>query len=117
MPFPAFLRPDVDDALSLLINTAVFLSYASQDAEAAGGGFAHLEELNTRRGESYVSPLSFAIIHIGLGQLDDAFHWLELARQVADPWLTENNFDPVFDPVRAAARWRKLRSEMGFAEM
>jgi hypothetical protein len=36
---------------------------------------------------------------------------------VADPWLTENNFDPVFDPVRAAARWRKLRSEMGFAEM
>jgi TolB-like protein len=76
-----------------------------------------LEELHTRRRESYVSPLSFAIIYIGLGQLDDAFHWLELARQAADPWLTENNFDPVFDPVRADARWRKLRSEMGFAEM
>jgi serine/threonine-protein kinase len=75
-----------------------------------------LEELNARRREIYVSPLSFAIIYIGLGQLDDAFHWLELARQAADPWLTENNFDPVFDPVRADARWRKLRREMGFAD-
>jgi hypothetical protein len=34
----------------------------------------------------------------------------------ADPWLTENNFDLVFDAVRADARWRKLRREMGFAE-
>ena len=75
-----------------------------------------LAELNARRREIYVSPLSFAIIYIGLGQLDDAFHWLELARQAADPWLTENNFDPVFDPVRADARWRKLRREMGFAD-
>ena len=62
----------------------------------------------------YVSPLSFAIIYIGLGQFDDAFHWLELAREAADPWLTENNFDLIFDPVRGDPRWRKLRREMGF---
>lgn len=73
-----------------------------------------IEELKLRRREMYVSPLSFAIIYIGLGQIEDAFHWLEMARQQADPWLTENNFDLIFDPVRSDPRWRKLRREMGF---
>ena len=43
-----------------------------------------LEELNVRRRETYVSPLSFAIIYIGLGQFDDAFtgsSWLAM-RQI-----------------------------------
>jgi len=73
-----------------------------------------IEELKLRSRKTYVSPLTFAIIHIGLGERDDAFRELEQAREAADPWLTENNFDLIFDPLRSDARWRKLRSEMGF---
>lgn len=93
-----------------------FLGHAYAVSGRRAEALRILEELNVRRRETYVSPLSFAIIYIGLGQFEDAFHWLELAREAADPWLTENNFDLVFDPVRADARWRKLRREMGFAE-
>lgn len=73
-----------------------------------------IEELKLRSRQTYVSPLTLAIIHIGLGERDDAFRELEQAREAADPWLTENNFDLVFDPLRSDARWRKLLSEMGF---
>jgi TolB-like protein/Tfp pilus assembly protein PilF len=93
-----------------------FLGHAYADTGRRAEALRIIEELNVRRREIYVSPLSFAIIYIGLGQSDDAFHWLELAREAADPWLTENNFDLIFDPVRGDARWRKLRREMGFAE-
>jgi TolB-like protein/Flp pilus assembly protein TadD len=74
-----------------------------------------IEELKLRSRKTYVSPLTLAIIHIGLGERDDAFRELEQAREAADPWLTENNFDLIFDPLRSDSRWRKLRSEMGFS--
>ena len=93
-----------------------FLGHAYAVSGRRAEALRILEELNVRRRETYVSPLSFAIIYIGLGQFDSAFHWLELARQADDPWLTENNFDLVFDPVRDDARWRTLRKEMGFAD-
>jgi len=93
-----------------------FLGHAYAVSGRRAEALRILEELNVRRRETYVSPLSFAIIYIGLGQFDSAFHWLELARQADDPWLTENNFDLVFDPVRDDARWRSLRKEMGFAD-
>ena len=44
-----------------------------------------IEELKLRSRETYVSPLTFAIIHIGLGERDDAFRELEQAREAADP--------------------------------
>jgi TolB-like protein/Tfp pilus assembly protein PilF len=93
-----------------------FLGHAYAVSGRRADALRILEELNVRGREMYVSPLSFAIIYVGLGQFEDAFHWLELAREAADPWLTENNFDLIFDPVRGDPRWRKLRREMGFDE-
>lgn len=93
-----------------------FLGHAYAVSGRRADALRIIEELNVRRRNMYVPPLSFAIIYIGLGQSDDAFHWLGLAREAADPWLTENTFDLIFDPVRGDPRWRKLRREMGFDE-
>jgi tetratricopeptide (TPR) repeat protein len=92
-----------------------FLGYAYGMAGRRADARRLIEELNLRAHETYVSPLTLAIIHIGLGERDEAFRQLERAREAADPWLTENSFDLIFDPLRSDARWRKLRGEMGFA--
>ena len=45
-----------------------FLGHAYADTGRRAEALRIIEELNVRRREMYVSPLSFAIIYIGLGQ-------------------------------------------------
>lgn len=72
-----------------------------------------LSELEARGRQSYVTPLAPAIVHIGLRNDDRAFELLEKARDAGDPWLTENNFDLLFDPLRGDARFDRLLERLG----
>ena len=53
-------------------------------------------------------PSAFALAYVGLGDLDRAFRWITRAVEVHDPWLAENLFDPLLDPLRADARFRPI---------
>jgi serine/threonine-protein kinase len=92
-----------------------FLGHAYARAGRPDDAKRILAELEARRSEGTATPLAVAFVEIGLGDYDDAFKSLELARRTGDMWLTENNADLVFDPLRGDPRWSRLMKRMGVA--
>jgi TolB-like protein/tetratricopeptide (TPR) repeat protein len=74
-----------------------------------------LERLGAIARERFVLPTSFAWIHFGLGEIDDAFAWLERAIDRNDGWIPALKSYPFLDPLRADPRFpallRKLNLE------
>jgi serine/threonine-protein kinase len=60
--------------------------------------------------------MSFALIHLGLGENDQAIQWLERAYEVQALLLTTIVFDERFDPLRADARFSDLVRRLGLSE-
>jgi len=71
-----------------------------------------LRELELSRGEGYVSPVAFAILHIGLGNLQEALDWSERAYDERRGWLAYVNVNPIFDPLRNEPRFAALVRKM-----
>ena len=71
-----------------------------------------LRELELSREEGYVSPVAFAILHIGLGNLREALDWSERAYDERRGWLAYVNVNPIFDPLRNEPRFAALVRKM-----
>jgi len=72
-----------------------------------------LEELRNLSARRYVSPISRALIYIGLGDKERAFEWLDRAREDHDPWLAWLKADPIFDGLRNDPRFAVLLKTVG----
>ncbi len=75
-----------------------------------------LSELEERSKERYVPSDHFAIVHIGLGQNDDALKRLEKGYEEHSGWMAFLNVEPVFDPLRDDPRFQDLLRRMNFPE-
>lgn len=73
-----------------------------------------LAELKERAKQEYVSSYHMAIIHVGLGEMDQAFDWLEKAYEERSYWLTFVRVDPVLDKLRSDTRYTDLLRRMKF---
>jgi hypothetical protein len=60
----------------------------------------------------YISPVSIALVHIGLGDADRALRWLERAYDERAPQLIWLKADPIFDPLRSDPRFTRLLRRM-----
>lgn len=69
-----------------------------------------LQRLSTKR---YVPPVYIAVIHIGLGERDKAFTWLEKAYSDRSDWMIFLDAEPLFDPLRAEPRFQDLLRRVG----
>jgi serine/threonine-protein kinase len=82
------------------------------EAQARAGrrdeALALLRRLDRLEHDTYVPPLARAFIHIGLGQLDEAFAWLDRAAAEHASWLAWLKVDPRYDVLREDARFREL---------
>lgn len=87
-----------------------YLGYAYAVAGRRTEAEQLLRELNARGGGSI--HIAQAFIHVGLGDADAAFNALEQARLAGDMWLTENNPDLIFEPLRRDPRWKQLLNRM-----
>ena len=68
-----------------------------------------LEQLNTISKERYVSAYSFALVHLGLGDKDEALRYLEKAYEDrAGELLRYIRVDPLLDPLRGDPALRRL---------
>ena len=68
-----------------------------------------LEQLNTISKERYVSAYSFALVHLGLGDKQEALRYLEKGYQDrAGDVLRYINVDPLLDPLRGDPRFEAL---------
>lgn len=73
-----------------------------------------LDELNDLSGRRYVSPVYIALIFAGLGDNDQAFHWLEKAYQERSNSLHALRAEPGWDSLRSDARFADLLRRMNF---
>jgi tetratricopeptide (TPR) repeat protein len=66
--------------------------------------------------QHYVSPFAFIMIHIGLGEKDQAFEWLDKACQERDFDLCMLNVDPNLDSLRGDPRLKKVVEQVGLSQ-
>ena len=62
----------------------------------------------------YVNPYQIALIHIGLGQKEPAFEWLNKAFQERSDMLVYLKVDPRLNPIRSDSRFVDLERRIGF---
>jgi TolB-like protein/Flp pilus assembly protein TadD len=67
-----------------------------------------LKQLHHISREGFVLPTSFAWSHLGLGEIDEAFKWMELAVERIDGWIAALRSYPFLDPLRADPRFSAL---------
>jgi hypothetical protein len=72
-----------------------------------------LRQLEARSRREYVPPWDMAVAHLGLGDFDGTFAWLDSAYTARDPLVTLALSDPIWDPVRGDPRFPRLRARMG----
>ena len=77
----------------------------------------HLEELTAHATDGYVSPMWFALVHLGLSDLERLFHWLNRAFEERDGSLILITAAVEFDPVREDPRFKTLLDRMGVGHL
>lgn len=76
-----------------------------------------VEILSTLEGTArsrYVPPVAMALVHLGLGEDDKAFAWLEKALIARDVHLMFLTADPKWDPLRSDHRFDAVMTRCGF---
>ena len=72
-----------------------------------------IEELKERTAREYIDPLLIAYIYIALGNKDEAFAWMDRARQERSGMICWLQIEPKFDPIRSDPRFANLVHRMG----
>lgn len=73
---------------------------------------ALLERLYRKAAQGYVAPTSLAWIHLGLGEIDAAFEWLNRAVDECDQLLMPIKSYTFLDPIRGDPRFAVLLRKM-----
>jgi len=89
------------------------LGHAYAVAGQRGEAQKMIEELKEQSKREYVWPYNIAIIHVGLGEKDRAFEWLEKACQDHSDELIYLKVEPMFDPLRSDPRFEALLKKIG----
>lgn len=76
-----------------------------------------LAELEQLRVLGQASPIAFAVLNAGLGEIDTAFEWLETAYRLRDGSLFWLAGAPGLDPLRPDPRFADLVRRLGVAPM
>jgi TolB-like protein/Flp pilus assembly protein TadD len=71
-----------------------------------------LQRLRTIADGRFVLPSSFAWVHLGLGEIDEAFIWMERAADHNDEWVHPLRTYSFLDPHRSDPRLRALMRKL-----
>lgn len=72
-----------------------------------------LAELQARARREYVWPLYLAVVHLGLGERDEALQQLEIGVRTRSPQIAYLKVDPIFTELRGHPRFVALVRELG----
>ncbi|MEJ2111370.1 MAG: tetratricopeptide repeat protein, partial [Acidobacteriota bacterium] len=73
------------------------------------------ERLQSIASQAYVPPTSFAWIYLGLGDVDQAFEWMDKAVDARDANIIPIKSYPFLDPLRDDPRFTELLRKMNLA--
>jgi TolB-like protein/Tfp pilus assembly protein PilF len=102
-------------AAELSGNAPLVLGYLGMTLARSGdaaGARAVLAGLYQASAHVHIPPTSLAEIHLGLGEIDQAFTCLDHAIEERDSIIVPIKTDPVFDPLRTDARFAALLRKM-----
>jgi hypothetical protein len=88
------------------------LGYVLGRAGNREAALAHIHDLEQRAAAGYVSPVAFATIHLGLGDVERALDWTERAHAERRGWVTYMRVNAIFDPLRDSPRFQALLEKM-----
>jgi eukaryotic-like serine/threonine-protein kinase len=77
---------------------------------------ALLQDLNEAAKQAYVAPISWVMLYLGVGDVENAFEWLEKAAEARDVLLCYLKVGPIYDPVRDDPRYTDLLHRIGLAD-
>jgi tetratricopeptide (TPR) repeat protein len=92
--------------ISLMLGHAYAVAGKTTEARKILDGLHRLTE------KQYVPPYGFALIHVGLGENDEALEWLEKAYQDRNSWMPFMQVEPRLDPLRSDPRFQDLLHRM-----
>jgi serine/threonine protein kinase/tetratricopeptide (TPR) repeat protein len=75
-----------------------------------------LDRLQILAGERYISPVHFSWLLAGLGEMDQAFAWLDKAYEERAVDMVYLKVSPAFNPLRGDPRFIALLKKMGLEE-
>jgi Flp pilus assembly protein TadD len=88
------------------------LGYVLGRAGNREAALAHIRDLEQRAAAGYVSPVAFATIYLGLGDVERALDWTERAHAERRGWVTYMRVNAIFDPLRDSPRFQALLEKM-----
>lgn len=88
-------------------------AYAKARSGDMDGARRILRDLDTRSEHEYVPPYSKALVHIGLGEREQATKLIELATQAHNKFTVYARADPFLDDLRSDPRFVALLRHMG----
>ena len=75
-----------------------------------------LQQLEQLAGQRYVSPFYRALVHVGLGEREQACAALHQACDDRFEWLTQCQVDPVWDPLHSEPCFQELQRRIGLSQ-
>jgi len=96
-------------------NPAMLMAYGHTQALAGNAkeASAALQKLQQLASTRFVPNLYPAAIHVGSGEFNEAFRYLDLAYQERIDRLVYLNVEPMADPLRSDPRFAKLMARVG----
>jgi TolB-like protein/Flp pilus assembly protein TadD len=92
------------------------LAHAYAKAGRTGVARSILAEMKIHTGGRYVASPMIARIHLGLGEIDEAFEWLRKGIEERSYWIVFLKMDPVYDEIRSDPRFANLLRAARLAE-
>ncbi|MFN8580354.1 MAG: protein kinase [Gemmatimonadaceae bacterium] len=112
-----------DEAIRVLRRATAMPTAGSYDSATLGYALARagerdearqiLADLTAQRETQYVSPVAFALVHLGLGAWDLAMHEAVQAVEQRRGWVAFLKVNPVFDPLRDHPQFADLVRRVG----
>jgi eukaryotic-like serine/threonine-protein kinase len=109
----AFQRLRQLDDTPLALASVAYGHGVSGDKKTARKLLGELTALAQRR---YVDPAAFAVIHLGLGDKDQTYQWLEKAQTERSGLALWLKTDPQFDSLRGEPKFGELVKRMNYPE-
>ncbi|MBI4512831.1 MAG: tetratricopeptide repeat protein [Gemmatimonadetes bacterium] len=107
-------------AISLSDSSVAYLAALAHTYAVAGDrarAASLLEQMKRLSTQHYVSGYWIAEIHAALGEIDEAFEWLERASEEPSSWMVYLRVDPRLDPLRSDPRFDALLEKVGLRKV
>jgi tetratricopeptide (TPR) repeat protein len=73
-----------------------------------------LQKLERMSHSRHIQSAAFAILHLGLGDIDESLTWLETACEQHEAQIAALKVHPVYEPLRSEPRFKVMLQKIGF---